>query len=319
MIYVISGKEELFIRDKIDEICTDDADIAKMNGSEKSFSLMEMLEYCNASSLFASKNIVLVKDPVFLCRKYDEKETEKLMDYISNPIYETDLVFYTFENRFNEKLGVYKQVCKNAQVIKCDGVDARNYEAYAMKTINERKLSIDRDSMRYLVSVCGNNASLLNKNLDILSLYPESISRKVIDSLCTIQESESAYDFINAYIDRNYSRAIELLRQYLKDEDSVLAVIGTLAAQLRFMYQFIYYDKKGYKTYDIASVLKCTPYRANKTKEMIHKISADEIMRLLNDLSAVELQCKYDSSVLNSSLLEMFILKNMKGKSYAGH
>lgn len=320
MIYIIRGNEEIFIREKLNELeKQNDAEIVKLNGSDKSFSVDEMLDYCNGSSLFAQKNVVFVKDPFFLIKKCDDKETKKIVEYVNHPLFETDLVLYTYEDKFSQRLSLFKEINKNAQLINCDSFDAKNFPTFAMQEINKSGININKDGAMYLTEICGNNATLLKQNLEILKLYPGSIDKKAVTSLCTIEESDDTYKFINAYLDKNASEAINTLIQLVKEIDSVLLVIAVLASQLRFMYQFAYFAKKGRNNNEIASILNCSPGRAYRTRSSINKISMKQIMEILDELSKIELQCKMDGNIDQMTLMELFILDHTKGGVYASH
>ena len=137
MIYVIDGKEEYFIKEKINEIIKDkNAEIVKFDGSDKNFSIDEMLEACESNSLFSNETVVLVNQPYFLNKKIEDKELERLYQYIDNPIYETDLIFYTYEDNFNSKLKAYKTILGNAQHIKLDGLDYKNFNKLTDKVVD---------------------------------------------------------------------------------------------------------------------------------------------------------------------------------------
>ena len=320
MIYIIRGNEEIFIREKLKELENNqNAEIVKLNGSDKTFTIDEMLDYCNGSSLFAEKNVVFVKDPYFFIKKCDDKDLKKLLDYVKNPLYETDLVLYTYEDKFSARLSAYKEVSKNAQVVNCDSIDAKNFHSFVMQELNKTDLSINKEAASYLAEICGTNATLLKQNIEILKMYPGSITKDAVAHLCTFEESDDTYEFINAYLDKNSTRAIEVLRQLVKENDSVLLVIAVLASQLRFMYQFAYFAKKGRSNNEIASILNCSPGRAYRTRTSINKISMDKIMEILNELSSIELQCKMDGNIDQMTVMELFILDHTKGKAYAGN
>ena len=72
---MIFGSEIYLIDKKIKEISNKnkDADIVKVDASIKGFNYKQILESCMDVGLFASRSVVLVKDPLFLKKKIEDK------------------------------------------------------------------------------------------------------------------------------------------------------------------------------------------------------------------------------------------------------
>ena len=313
MIYVIEGEEELFIKQKIHEITdTEDSEISYFDGNSSSFDINAVIELCFGNSLFSDRSTLLVKDPPFLIKKVDEKNLESLLDYIDNPVFETNLIFFTYENKFNSKLKIYKDICKNAKVLVLNSYDYKNFNTYVNHEINKYKLNISSDAIFELNSICKRNATLLNRNIEILLNYPERITVDVIQKLCTSLDDNDSFELINALTNKKISKSISIVRKMLKDSDSILSIIGLLASQLRFLYQLSYYLYIGKTKKEILDECKCSEYRYNKALETLRKLNMTEIMKLLNDLSNLELECKSNNTISDSTRLELYILNLLK-------
>lgn len=320
MIYIIEGEEELFIKNKINEICNvEDAEIIKFDGNSKDFSIQNMLDSCMGNSLFAQKSIVLVKDAPFLTKKYEDKELKALLEYIENPLYETDLVFYSFENKLNGKLKAYKAISKNAQKFELNSYDYKNFNTLVNQYVNRYKLNINNDAIYLLNTICKRNATLLNQNIQVLLNYPDKITVDVINKLCTASDDNNSFEMINALTAKDISKAISLERRMLKENDSVISIIGLLASQLRFLYQLSYYNSIGMKKDEIIDLTKCSETRYKMSLETLRKLKSNQIIKLLNDLSDLDIKCKTDNSVSDTSRFELFILDLLKAGNYASN
>lgn len=313
MIYIVQGEEEYFINDKIKQICSQiDSEIIKFDGNDKSCSINNILEACNGNALFGNKNIVLVKDAPFLVKKVNEEDINKVLEYINNPLFETDLVFYTLENKHNSKLKCYKEIAKNAQVIDLNRYDYKNFNLYINQQINLNKIDISNDAIFLLNSICKRSATLLHANLELLKLYPGKITKEVIEKLCTVSDDNNAFEMINALTSKNISKTIEIERKMLNENESIMSVIGLLASQLRFLYQLSYLIDKGYKKREILEETKCSEFRYNKALETLKKLNSSQILDLLSKLSEIDIKCKTDNSVSDQSRFELYILDLMK-------
>lgn len=320
MIYIIEGEETIFIQDKINQLIGQiDYDVIRFDGNDKKFTISMMVEACKTGSLFSSKNLVLVKDPLFLCKKVDEKELEILSDYISNPIFETDLVFYTYDNKFNSKLKAYKNVATNAEILKYNSYDYKNFNLYVNQEVNKKHLNINNDAISLLTQMCKRSATLLQQNLDVLSNYPEKITVQVVNKLCTYSDDNDSFELINAITNKDISKVIYLERRMLRDNDSIFSVIGLLSSQLRFLYHLSYLNSLGYRSSQIIDEMNISEYRYTKSLESLRKLSMKQIIELLDQLSILDIKCKSDDSISDQSKFELFILNLLGKKKYASN
>jgi len=313
VIYIIQGQEQCFIKDKLKEITSSsDSEVVYFDGSDKNFSIGALLEACEGNSLFSQGSIVLVDQPFFLIRKSDEKQLQPLLDYISKPLYDTQLVFYTYLDNFSAKLKVYKTIAKNAQVITLNSLDYKNFNNYVRSRLNEEKVDISSDAAYQLNSICKRNATLLNQNIEILKLYPGKIDLKAVNKLCTVSDENDSFELINALTAKDVSKAIYLERKMMTANDSILSVIGLLANQLRFLYQIAYLSSKGKNRKQILDETGVNEYRLNKAFESLRNLRKEQIISLLAKLSDLDISCKSDSSLPDASRFELFILEFLK-------
>lgn len=320
MIYLIDGQEEYFIREKIKSIlASKTADIVKYDGNDKNFSIDMMLESCLSNSLFSTNTIVLVKDAPFLCKKTEESQLESLYKYIENPLYETDLVFYTYDDCFNSKLKAYKTILSNCEHISCDSYDYRNFNNYVKERVNEEKLDIKADAITLLSNICKRNATLLNQNIEILKLYPETITTQVINKLCNVSDENDAFDMVNALTNKDVSKTISLSRKLMQNNDSIYSVIGLISNQLRYLYHIAYLQSVGKKRSEILDITGSNEYRLDLSLKVLNNLKMNQIIELLANLSNLDYKCKSDSSLSESDRFELFILNLLKKETYASN
>lgn len=320
MLYIIEGEEQVFIKKKINEIIVkQQAEIVEFDGNNKNFDLLDMINACKSNNLFSEKTVVLVKDAPFLTKKIDEKELKPLFDYVENPLYETDLIFYSLDNNHNSKLKAYKAILKNAQLFVLDSFDYKNFNTYVNQQCNLYNLKINNDAIYLLNTICKRDATLLNQNIEILSNYPEVITTQVIRKLCTASDDNNSFDMINAIVNNDISKAIAIERSMLSENDSIISIIGLLASQLRFLYQLSYYLSLGKNKNEILEITKCSEGRYNKSVESLRKLDMNKIIYLLSELSHIDILCKSDNSVSDITRFELFILNLMKENTYASN
>lgn len=313
MIYIIQGQEPCFIKEKIEEIVSSsEGEIRSFDGSDKNFSIAELMEACEGNSLFSNGTIVLVDQPFFLVKKCDEKSVAELLEYVKRPLYDTQLIFYTYADNFNSKLKIYKQIASNAQVIDLKHLDYKNFSNYVRSRINEEKLDITSDASYLLNTICKRDATLFNANLQILKLYPGKIDPKAVNKLCTASDDNDSFEMINALTNKDLSKAISIERRLLSQTDSIFGVIGLLANQLRFLYQIAYYDSLNMSRKQILETTGVNEYRLSKANETLKVLKKEKIIELLKKLSDLDVTLKTDNSISEQTRFEVFLLEFLK-------
>lgn len=314
MISIIYGDETYLIQEKLSEITrkNSDSNILKLDGSDRGFSIAELVDSCRSFDLFSNKQLIFVKDPAFLIKKYDENDINVLLDYCQKPNYETDLVFYTFDIIFNERLKVFKDIASNADVIKLSKLSKNEFFSYAKNIINNSNINIDKDAINILVNSVNFDLSLLKQNIEILKLYPDRVDSKALSHLITYSNEEDVFNLINALTTKQSSLAIKYANKLMDNDESILRLISTLASQLRFLYCVGYYQSQGKKTNEIMNILNVkSSYRIEKANESLKHIDLDEIEGLLSKLADLDYECKKDNDINDRLKLELFIVSMM--------
>lgn len=316
---MIYGQEECFIREKIDELKKGDAEIISFDGNDKDFAIRDMLEACDTNSLFSSKTLVLVKDPIFFRKKISDSDTELLSRFVNDPPYDSDLVLYTYLNSFDQRLKVYKMFTQNAQVINCESLRQQPFNNYVRQRLSEEGLSLKNESIAHLTEICKRNATLLNQNIQILKLYPDTLDNETIDRLCSVSDDNDAFDLINALVDKDVSKAISAARLMARNNDSVQGILALLSNQLRFLYHVAYLRSIDTSKKEIVEITRSNENRMYHVYKTLDHLTMKQIMKLLHDLSDLDIRIKTDSSLNDYSRLELLILSLLDRGTYASN
>ena len=291
MIYLIFGSEIYLIDKKIKEISNKnkDADIVKVDASIKGFNYKQILESCMDVGLFASRSVVLV-------------------EYCSKPIYENDLVFYTYDNDFKKVLKSYKDIVKNAQVFECNA-NPKTYYVDCLNIVKEKDLVLDKKVLNILIDSCSPSLTLFNQNLDVLCLYPDKLDEDVTKRLITSNNEENVFNLINALTKKNISSAIKSLNKIISNDNNINGLIALLASQLRFLYDVSYYNEKSYSINEIMEYTGVkNRYRIDKAFETLDNLNMKEIINLLSKLADLDYQSKTSSDLNDKLKMELFIV-----------
>lgn len=320
MIYILTGEEELFVLDKLNEFKKNNANgYQYFDGLSKDFSIEEVIDSCINGSLFSEKNTVLVKDPLFLIKKFDENQLKKIYSYIDNPLYETDLVFFTLDNSFDKKLKAYKKISSNANVLEYKKLDNDSFTSYGFSLLRKYNLKLNEKCSKHLFDICKNDSSLLKRNIEVLINYPDEINVDVIEKLATSSDELNSFDLINALTRKDLSLSIHYAHRILNDTDSLISTIGLLASQLRFYYQIAYYLSINKNKNEILRITNCKEGRFYNVLKILERFKANDILLLLSKLSDLDLKCKTSFNIDDVEMFDLFIIDLIKGNYYASN
>ena len=310
MVYLIFGNELYLIDKEIKKICDKNSDyeLIKIDASSKNFDYKYILDSCLNVGLFSVGSIVLVKDPLFLKKKVEDKALDELIKYCSSPIYENELVFYTYDNDFKKSLTSFKEIKKNAKTIECN-INPKTYDMDCKNIYKEKNINLNKKVLDLLIGSSRPSLSLFKQNLELLSLYPDTIDEDATLKLITSNKEEDVYNFINALTRKDITSAFKSLERLMFIDDNVNGLITLLSMQLRFLYEVSYYKEK---SFSIEEVMEKTGidnfYRISIAFRTLNNLNMKEILSLLNKLADLDYKCKTNSDLNDKLKMELFVV-----------
>ena len=176
-VYVINGESYFLINEEISKIIKDSKNITTFDLNINT--LEDVIIEAGYYSIFQEDKYIIVKNANFFgSSKLSEDDTNLLINYLDSPQDNTIIIFVC-----NEKLDLRKKITKLVK------------DKYSLKVINnlkvyeienrlkmyfqKNKMSIDEDSLKYIISNSLNNYDLIMMEVEKLILYynkPSNIS-----------------------------------------------------------------------------------------------------------------------------------------------
>lgn len=315
MIYIVSGKETLLVKRKIQSIIdyNKDANIVRYDGERKDFSISIMIDSCKNIDLFSPKTLVMVNNPYFLLKKGNDEDLKILSDYCLNPLFECDLLLYSYDKNFNKRLSIYKTISSNAEITELNQLSRQEYIHECYQILNQYNLKLDKKIIDYLINSCNNSISIFSQNIEVLALYPDSITLDIVEKLKISSNEEDVFKLINSLTNKDVSKSIMYSRKLLSLDNNINGLISLIANQLRFLYEVSLYHSYGDS---INMIMKKTgsssTFRIEKALESLNHLKDNEILSLLDKLSDLDYKFKSDNSIDESLRFELFIISLTK-------
>ena len=308
MIYVLYGKINYLIEKNIKKII-DDAHINSENISKYDLdndSLTKVLNDANSISLFGDKKIIIV-DNAFVFTGSNKKniDTEDLETYLNNINEDTILIFVVDNEKLDERKKITKLAKKNGYVKEYNNVDT-------LEVIKElfEDYSITNELLKYLIERVGDDITLLSSEIEKIKLYKgndKTITKQDIENLTTKSYEVNNFKLIDAIISKNKSLAYTLYKERIELNEEPIAIIISVANQVRIMYQVKELYALGYTENDIAKNLGIHPYRVKLAAQNARKYESITLLNYLKQLSDLDIGIKTGTIDKNIGL-ELFIL-----------
>ena len=310
MVYLLYGTVDYLINKTIDKIINDNKiDEFNVNKYDLTNSLLtDIINDASSMSLFSDKKIIIVNNAYIFTgtnKKYTEQNTEELENYLNNINDNTILIFTTNNEKLDERKKITKLVKKNGIVKDFNSID----NISLVKNLFE-DYSISNDNVKYLISRVGEDSSLLASEIEKIKIYKnddKTITHDDITNLTTKSLEVNNFKLIDAIINKNKAEAFNLYQDRIKLNEEPIAIIISLANQIRIMYQVKQLYLDGYTENNIANILKIHPYRVKLASQNAKKYDSDILLNYLKQLADLDINIK-TGKVDKTLGLELFII-----------
>ena len=310
MVYLLYGTVDYLINKTIDKIISNNKiDEFNINKYDLTNNLLtDIINDASSMSLFSDKKIIIVNNAYIFTgnnKKYLEQDTLELEKYLNNVNDNTILIFNVNSEKLDERKKITKLIKKNGLVKDFNSID----NISLVKNLFD-DYSISNDNVKYLISRVGDDSSLLASEIEKIKIYKnedKTITFDDITNLTTKSLEVNNFKLIDAIINKNKAEAFNLYQDRIKLNEEPIAIIISLANQIRIMYQVKQLYLNGYTENNIASILKIHPYRVKLASQNAKKYDSNILLNYLKQLADLDINIK-TGKVDKTLGLELFII-----------
>lgn len=302
MIYVVFGKEEFLVDQKVKEL----VDNPIMYDLEFD-SLNDILYDASMISLFGDKKYIVINNPFFLCSLKEGEpniDTSVLENYLNNINPNTVIVF----KYYREKLMESKKITK---LLRNKGIFFEFNKSNNLDVVKDyfKGYKIDRECINVLLDRVGDNTCILINEIEKLKLYKFDEKEIVLDDVLSINKYEEVdfFKFVDHIINKDKSLALNEYFSLLNQKEEPIKILIVIASKIRLMYQVKALGEKGYTINDIASRLDVKSYPVQLASNAARKYSKEKLLNTLISIGEIDENIK-TGKVSPSSALELFII-----------
>ena len=268
--------------------------------------LDKVLEDLDTYSFLSDKKVIIIKNMDKISIDNNKNYLDHFYKYLENP--SSDNLLIISGSKFNNTLKVTKELkkyCKYTEI----SLDVYKYTENLLKDY-----TVDKNTIRLIVEYSLNDISKIENDCHKLMDYcfdSKVINREDVLELVSQKLGDSkdlTFSFIRSLGERDKSESLKKYKELLEYNIEPLALIGLVASQIRIIYQVKSLEKNNLSDKEIAGMLgEKSDYRIKKTREVTRYYSESELLKLMIDLSDIDLKCK-SSDVDPNYLIEVFLL-----------
>ena len=203
-----------------------------------SFDMNEFIDAVDAAPSFAERTLVEVRDfPIFSLEKED---TETFVSVISDLPEWVCLVFIYDATEYKpdgRRKTLAKAIRDNCVLVSINEQGRSDLIRWITQHFRAHGKSISRDDCDYMLFLCGSLMSGLNSEIEKIASWStgERVTRADIDTVAIPVLDAAVFDLTDALCDHKFSKAADVLGDFLTMQNEPLAVLGAIGTNMRRM------------------------------------------------------------------------------------
>lgn len=301
MLYIFHGPDDFTRNEKIAEFRASvgdptvaDLNITHLKGPD--LTLGDIRHHADAMPFMADKRLVIV-DGYLSQLKGQSPDVEQFIGYFTIVPSTTDLILVENESlERNHPILKAASKLETVTVTHFAGPDKNNLRAWITTKAKEHTAAIEPDAAELLGKLIGTDLHTLDNEIEKLALYvggQRPIQKADIDLLVPYHEEAENFGLANAIGQRNARRAYDQLHKLLDEGKHPMAILGSIAAQIRGLLEVKDMAERGLTPSEIAQKKGWkSDYPAKMRMQEAARFSMARLEEILEMLLQIDLAIK---------------------------
>lgn len=324
-VIFLHGAENFLIRWATDLIIdqnveNESRELDVMSFSDDEASIDDIISHAMTYSMFSGKRVILVRNFKPLYRKsgteMDKAVKNKVVEFCRSAM-DTSVTVFTLDSAHEPDMtAVGKALAKEASNYEFSKLDKKELENFICKRIKAAGKYISRRELNYMIDLTGyylkeSEYSLDDLESDLIKLFNASeeteIGKELLEDIMTGEDERFVFDFIDALVSGNKSRAMELtVNNIRKDDTSSMRITSLLMSQFEMMYDALELSRAGKAISQMAKDVGANEFRFKKAYHAARAFSEDRLSELLTELYDIDKKIK-TGMIDKNTALELFV------------
>jgi DNA polymerase III subunit delta len=229
-----------------------------------------------------------------------------LIEYTKAPISEACVVITA--DKVDRKRKLFKALTGLKTAVACEAPKDNELVSWLRKRAGETGYSLSPDAARFLVNRVGARPGVLAKELEKTLLYAgrnKSVSEKDVAEVVGESKLENVFALTDALKTKNPEKALHLLNNQLDHGEEPIKILGTIAWQLRMIWEVKHYQQKNIPPSQIAKTMGANPYVVDKALQHTRRFSTQQLRNGYLEL------VKTDRSLKSTSMEPVAVMQTL--------
>ena len=243
--------------------------------------------------------------------RWKAEDAEAVAAYLAAPVEGAVLALVAEEPLKGSKLP--DVVGKTGQVLTYEAPKPRDLPAWVQARFREHGSSVDREAVRALVEIVGDDVAALSSEVDKIAVWAgeEPVGRREVELLAVPAQEATAWAVTDAWGARDLPRALAACQADLEHGDDPFLVAVRLAAQVGLVRAARALSDEGLNARDIARRLRRHEFRVRKALGHADNYSRDELDAAVVRLAELDAALKGSSRLAGELELERALIELM--------
>lgn len=309
MNYLLIGEESYLLRKKLKQLIintkADDLNVVHYDAQKSD--MKDVILDCNTLPFFSDTRVVVLDNCAFLSTSNQSVDDTTLLDYLNHAC-PTTFFILVYEGKVDNRKKLVKTLKSICQVFEFKMLDEFERNQIVLQELKQRNINIHEDAYTLLLQRIGFDLYRIYQEITKLEIYGETINLETMESLIHRESDDDVFILSQALFDRNMQKCFRCIQDLKVNQVEVIALIGMLASQYRFLSQVKSLDLLGTPSASIAQELQVHPYRVKVSLPIIDRFTIEDIFKILNDLSILDSTIK-QGKIEKNIAFETFVLK----------
>ncbi|OUW73417.1 MAG: DNA polymerase III subunit delta [Pelagibacteraceae bacterium TMED216] len=312
--YLLSGTEpyfidriEFFLTKKLTHESSHSFDYSLFYGGEVEQS--QIIESAKRFPLLASHHLVVVREAQHL-----DKSTDFIADYLSQPQFQTVIVFCYKHKPFDKRKKLYKAAQKVGAVLNTKKLYDNQLSHWISQRLKSAHFIIDSNSLQILLEALGSDLNKIEKEIDKLKIVLEKgsqITPELIEQHIGFSKDYNNFELYKAVAKRDFYQCSKIVK-YMSENPKNHPLILTISGFYNFFRRLLLYHCLEDKS-KAASLLGVNPYFVNDYEQACKKFSIKQASKAISftleaDLKSKGVGVKYSAQydILQDLIVKVF-------------
>ena len=291
MIYLLYGEERMRVLETQYELAASFlGDTSLIDSFEGPVTALEIISAASAMSFFSDKRFILIKDSK-LFQQGQKDETDKFANFVPEILENTVICFS--EINVDKRNRLYKTVEKYGQVIECTTLSPNELSKWAKSIFEKHGKTISQKTLTLFIRYTGSSMSVINQEAMKLIAYAESeIKESDIKVLVNPTLETNIFGMLKSFGTGQTAIALKQYRELLQKKEEPLHILYMIIRQFRHMLLCKLAQEKNLSQTEMTRLFGLSNYIINESISLARKYTADELIKILEKLQALDYDIK---------------------------